>query len=575
MKKTSHKSKTLASLRKRAEEKLRQQTGRLEEISTKDIESLIQELGTYQIELEIQNEELRRSQEELEASRRKYVDLYDFAPVGYFTFDEKGLIREVNLTGSQMLGFNKRLLLNKPFYPFIKKDDMTVFRAHHTEVMEKGVLHTCEIRLLRKGGQLFYAQLRSVRAEDMSGDEIHCRTAVIDVTEQRKAEERTEHLASFPQLNPNPIIEVDSSGRVLFANPATRKILKSAGLPDGDVHVFLPEDMDIILRDLGRKKEAVIYRQVIVKDRVFGETVHLSPHFNVVRIYAYDITARKRAEEALQESEAKFRLISETSIDVIFQTDSEGLITYCSPSGEKYGYSIEEVTGRSFGDFLSPHELPKAKDAFQKTMTGERIERLELRMLRKDGTPIHAELNVAPLLKKGKIIGIQGIARDITERKRAEDALHRVKEELELRVMERTLDLVRANEELEEEIAERKRAEERLRENELLLHSALESLRDSGDQLRNLSVHLQAAREEERTTIAREIHDELGQVLTALKMDLSWVSGQYKDHKTLFEKSKTMLAIVDSTIQAVKRIVTELRPGVLDHLGLGAAIEWQ
>jgi signal transduction histidine kinase len=105
--------------------------------------------------------------------------------------------------------------------------------------------------------------------------------------------------------------------------------------------------------------------------------------------------------------------------------------------------------------------------------------------------------------------------------------------------------------------------------------SVEEESRVMQDQLRNLTAHLQEVREEERTTIAREIHDELGQILTALKMNLSWISGQYNDHGVLAEKTKGMISLVDATIQRVKRITTELRPGILDHLGITAAIEWQ
>jgi len=102
-----------------------------------------------------------------------------------------------------------------------------------------------------------------------------------------------------------------------------------------------------------------------------------------------------------------------------------------------------------------------------------------------------------------------------------------------------------------------------------------EEARSSQEQLRSLTAYLQEVREKERTTIAREIHDELGQILTALKMNLSWVGSQYGDHGQLSEKTKSMITLVDATIQKVKRITTELRPDILDHLGITAAIEWQ
>src|SRR6266481_4759798 len=101
-------------------------------------------------------------------------------------------------------------------------------------------------------------------------------------------------------------------------------------------------------------------------------------------------------------------------------------------------------------------------------------------------------------------------------------------------------------------------------------------LRESHERLRALSVYLQEVREEERTRIAREVHDELGQALTSCKLDLSWIANKLpRDQKSLIAKAHALTAHIDSTIQMVRRIATELRPGILDHLGLAAALEWQ
>ena len=105
---------------------------------------------------------------------------------------------------------------------------------------------------------------------------------------------------------------------------------------------------------------------------------------------------------------------------------------------------------------------------------------------------------------------------------------------------------------------------------------AQEQLRESHEQLRALSVYLQHVREEERTRIAREVHDELGQALTSCKLDLSLLANKLPPNLTpLKEKAKALSAHIDATIQTVRRIATELRPGILDHLGLIAALEWQ
>jgi signal transduction histidine kinase len=105
---------------------------------------------------------------------------------------------------------------------------------------------------------------------------------------------------------------------------------------------------------------------------------------------------------------------------------------------------------------------------------------------------------------------------------------------------------------------------------------AEEQLRESHQRLRALSTYLQTVREEERTRIAREVHDGLGQALTGCKLDVSWIAGKLsRDQKQLQEKTRALAAHIDSTIQMVRRIATELRPGILDHLGLAAALEWQ
>jgi signal transduction histidine kinase len=149
----------------------------------------------------------------------------------------------------------------------------------------------------------------------------------------------------------------------------------------------------------------------------------------------------------------------------------------------------------------------------------------------------------------------------------AKQEIKRLNEELEQRVIERTNDLRVANEELRKEIAERKQAEA--------------DLRITSEQLRALSARLQSAREEEGTRIAREIHDELGSMLTGLKWDLEEISRilstaiNQSQLAALREKLRALIKLTDMSVSALRRIASELRPSVLDDLGLGAAIEWQ
>jgi PAS domain-containing protein len=132
-----------SSLRKRAEEFLNKHPEAIKEIASVDVKKLVADLHVHQIELEIQNEELRRAQLELEASRDRYSDLYDFAPVGYATVSEKGLILQANLACAAMLGIERGAMIRKPFSRFITKDDQDVFYLHQKKLFETKAKQTC------------------------------------------------------------------------------------------------------------------------------------------------------------------------------------------------------------------------------------------------------------------------------------------------------------------------------------------------------------------------------------------------------------------------------------------------
>jgi PAS domain S-box-containing protein len=151
----------------------------------------------------------------------------------------------------------------------------------------------------------------------LQGDKGQPRGAVhvlVDITERKKAEERAEHLASFPQLNPSPILETDASGKITFFNQTCQTILENLGMDKGDLKAFLPEDLDAIIRDWDKNNATTLYREVLMADRVFDETVHLVPQFKVVRIYGRDITERKQAEAALKKArdDLEFRVQERT-----------------------------------------------------------------------------------------------------------------------------------------------------------------------------------------------------------------------------------------------------------------------
>ncbi|MGC8495320.1 MAG: PAS domain S-box protein, partial [Syntrophobacteraceae bacterium] len=180
--------KSRQDLRKRAEESLQSQTGGLEDMRLEEARSLIHELRVHQIELEMQNEELRRVQNDLEISRSRYADLYDFAPVGYLTLSKDGQIVDLNLTAARQLGVERGNLLNRYFHYFVSQPDRKEFLSHLNEIFDKRERQIAEVRLTPKDGDEFYARLESMYLEGGEGAEL-CRMNMSDITLRKRAEQ--------------------------------------------------------------------------------------------------------------------------------------------------------------------------------------------------------------------------------------------------------------------------------------------------------------------------------------------------------------------------------------------------
>ncbi|MBF0103366.1 MAG: PAS domain S-box protein, partial [Desulfobacterales bacterium] len=174
-------------LRKQAEEKVVvDDILNMEPISSEDYKKLIHELRLQKIELELQNDELRRSEESLESLRMKYFDLYNMAPVGYCTVNEKKLIIEVNLTAANMLGVNRKSILNKSITRFIIKDDQDIYYMHWKELLNTGQSQMTELRMVKKGGEPFFVMMSS-NSIDIFGSRVF-NIVISDITEKKRLE---------------------------------------------------------------------------------------------------------------------------------------------------------------------------------------------------------------------------------------------------------------------------------------------------------------------------------------------------------------------------------------------------
>jgi PAS domain S-box-containing protein len=239
-----------------------------------------------------------------------------------------------------------------------------------------------------------------------------------------------------------------------------------------------------------------------------------------------DLTERRRAEEALREQEALLRATFEQAAVGIAVAGLDARFVRTNHVFQRMvGYSDAELQHLTYIDITYPEDLPRNRALMAELAEGKRHAfTLEKRYCRKDGSLLWVQITVSALpSQQGEPRLFVWVIEDITERRGAQEQLHRHRE-----------------------------------------------------QLRDLAARLEAAREAERTRIAREIHDELGQALTALKIDLTWLKRRLpQPAPELAGKVDGMEAILNDTAGAVQRIATELRPGVLDELGLQAAIQWQ
>ncbi|MGZ5885094.1 MAG: ATP-binding protein [Burkholderiaceae bacterium] len=227
-------------------------------------------------------------------------------------------------------------------------------------------------------------------------------------------------------------------------------------------------------------------------------------------------------------------------------------------SAQLLGLERERLIGRQLGFFISQDSQQIFKNFLANVFDHGTKGSCEVELMQYDGSRFFAQIDA--VADKQRLV-CHAVLKDITQRKIAEEAVIKAHEQLEARVLERTSDLVYANEQLKLEIEERKRVEEELRQ--------------SKEQLRQLTIHQESVKEGERKRIAREIHDDLGQNLLALRIDVSIFHARTAHaHPKLHERAGATLQIIDSTMKSIRAIINNLRPSTLD-IGLQAAIEWQ
>ena len=352
-----------------------------------------------------------------------------------------------------------------------------------------------------------------------------------DITERKRSEEELreseERFSKAFFSSPVPLIITRLvDGCFLYANDS---FLSAFEYERDEVIGKTVHDLNIYVEHLDRKKLIDELREQgalrgyesrartksgrILDLLVFVEPIKLKGEQCILST-AYDITERKSIEEALRESEERYRELFENAKDALYVHDLGGRYTSFNRAAEQLsGFSREEILGKHFSNFVAPGSLRYVRENLCKKLDDAGETTYEIDLITKDRRRVPVEVSSRLIYENGKPVGVQGVARDMTERKRAQEAL------------------------------------------------------------RTYSQRLIEAQEAERQVIARELHDEIGQVLTAVRINLQ--SLQHSTHSGSQPSSiDDSLVIVDEALDRVRELSLNLRPSVLDNLGLSSALRW-
>ena len=442
-----------AKILRQAEARLRATKRDVAAMPVRDVQRLVHELQVHQIELDMQNEELRRAQIELEAARDCYVDLYDFSPAGHLTLDTHGKIAEANLRAGTLLGINRKELIGQPLAHFIARDDQDTFHWHCQEVLKTGTRQTCEVQLRKKAGASSCVYLESLAVHDEPEHITHWRTALLDSTERKRAEEalrRSEgrFRTMFAQA-PIGIARIDSlTGQIHEVNSTYAQIV---GRTTDEMRslawmsISHPDDVQADLDNMARLNAGEIAGFQMEKRlvRPDGTVVwinltvasiqveeHAGPHHLAM---IEDIASRKQAEKAMRESEQRFRTMADTAPVLIWMSGLDKLCTYFNQRWLDYtGRTLEQEVGNGWADGVHPEDSDRCLKAYGEAFDRRESFELEYRQRKADGQyGWLLDHGVPRFLPNGEFAGYIGSCIELTERKDLEDRLRKAVKEKE------------------------------------------------------------------------------------------------------------------------------------------------
>jgi PAS domain S-box-containing protein len=381
--------------------------------------------------------ERAQTQAQLRASEQRYRSLFESVPIGLYRSTPEGRIVDANDALVQMLGYPSReKLLETPAQAlFCDPADRQRWQA---EMDAKGVVSYFVTQLKRYDGTPIWVVDRARAVRDPQGTILYYDGSLVDITEQRRSEEALRaseaRYRALVESSPDGI-GIHQDGRVVFVNPAGARLL-GAQSPDElvgkSVMDLLHPDYREVVREriqrslaTGQPAPPLMEKFIRLDGTVIDVEVTAVPIMwegrPAMQVVFRDITERKRMEEELKASEERYRDLFENANDGIYILDRAGrIVSFNRKAEELTGYTFEEVRGQPYTLLVSSGpERKKARRAFLKNMRGQ-PDKTELTIIRKDGREVILELSTRPIWQGGQIVGIQGIGRDITERKELE-----------------------------------------------------------------------------------------------------------------------------------------------------------
>lgn len=545
-----------------------------------DTQRLVHELEVHQVELEMQNAELVTARDRMESLLEKFTDLYDFAPVGYFTLAADCTILQVNLTGTRLVGIDRSRLVGKLFGVLVSPELRPALHAFLKQVFASQTKQSGDFVLLNQGQPPRAVNIEAQRSPNGRD----CRVAVMDITDRKLVEDRVR----ISEVRYRRLFEAAHDG-VLLLDPATRKITdanpfmtKLLGYPQEQLvgkelfEIGLLEDEaasqemfrklkkshEVRYEDLPLESREGRHQEVEVVANLYQEDGH-----SVIQCNIRDITERKQAVEMLRRNEALFSALVTQAPVGVYVLDARLRLSQVNPTAVPAFSQVRSLIGRDFSEIMRLVWPRRVADQivtrFRHTLkTGEPYVSLDFAERRRDtGVKEHYEWQIQRVTLPAGEHGVVCFFDNITGRKQAEDA-------------QRRLDVLTAsNAKLEQEIVQRQAVEETLRQSEQHQGRLLEQARLMQEQLRQLSRQVLRAQEDERKRISRELHDVIAQTLTGINVRLAALKAEAAhDPKGLDRSITSTQRLVKKSVDIVHEFARELRPAVLDDLGLIPAL---